>query len=118
MNFFIENTQRAAVDDYRMGVEFPSEFLHKGWHPSWEVPERQSETHRFFRMTKDFFEGGAAKWTLCGKDKRKLFAINFHVDKSNYRAEFLKQNISVNVYLDENLVAHVEKPMRDIVRDR
>jgi KAP-like P-loop domain-containing protein len=118
MNFLIENTQRAAISDYRIEVEFPSEFLHKGWHPSWEVPERQSETHRFFRMTREFFEGGSAKWTLYGKDKRKLMAIIFHVDKSNYRAEFLKQAISVDVYLGENLVAHVETPMRDFVPDR
>ena len=69
-------------------------------------------------MTKEFFEGGPAKWTLYGKDKRKLFAITFHVDKSNYRAEFLKQAISVDVYLEENLVAHVETPMRDFISER
>jgi len=69
-------------------------------------------------MTKDFYDGGPAKWTLYGKDKRKLFAINFHVDKSNYRGESLQQAISVNAYLGENLVEHVEKSMRDIVGDR
>ena len=118
MNFFIENTRDETVANYRVEVEFPSAFLEQGWHPLWEIPERETNTHRFFRMAEGFYEGGVAKWTLYGKDKRKLFAINFYVDKTNYRAESLQQVISVNVYLGENLVEHVEKSMRDIVRDR
>lgn len=118
MSFFIENTSDETVVNYRVEVEFPSAFLEQGWHPRWEIPERETKTHRFFRMAQGFYEGGAAKWTLYGKDKRNLFAINFHVDKTNYRAESLQQVISVNVYLGENLVEHVEKSMRDIVRDR
>jgi hypothetical protein len=118
MNFFIENTRDETVANYRVEVEFPSAFLEQGWHPLWEIPERETNTHRFFRMAQSFYEGGAAKWTLYGKDKRKLFAINFHVDRTNYRAESLQQVISANVYLGENLVEHVEKSMRDIVRDR
>ena len=118
MNFFIQNNREETVTDYRVEVEFPSAFLHKGWHPSWEEVERETETNRFFRMTKDFYEGGSAKWTLYGKDKRRLFAINFYVDKNNYRAESLQQAISVNVYLGENLVEHVEKSMSDMVQDR
>jgi hypothetical protein len=118
LNFLIENTRDETVGNYRVEVEFPSAFLEQGWHPRWEIPERETNTHRFFRMAQGFYEGGAAKWTLYGKDKRNLFAIDFHVDKTNYRAESLQQVISVNVYLGENLVEHVEKSMRDIVRDR
>ncbi len=118
MNFVIENPRDETVANYRVDVEFPSAFLHQGWHPLWEIPERETNTHRFFRMAEGFYEGGATKWTLYGKDKRKLFTIDFHVDKTNYRAESLQQVISVNVYLGENLVEHVEKSMRDIVRDR
>jgi len=118
MNFVIENPRDETVSNYRVEVEFPAAFLEQGWHPRWEIPERETNTHRFFRMAQSFYEGGAGKWTLYGKDKRNLFAINFHVDKTNYRAESLQQQISVNVYLGENLVDHVEKSMRDIVRDR
>ncbi|HYX28772.1 MAG TPA: P-loop NTPase fold protein, partial [Pyrinomonadaceae bacterium] len=118
MSFFIQNNREDTVTDYRVEVEFPSAFLHEGWHPSWEQAERETQTHRFFRMTKDFYEGGPAKWTLYGRDKSRLFAINFHVDKDNYRAESLQQAISVNAYLGENRVDHIEKSMRDIVQDR
>jgi hypothetical protein len=118
MNFVIENNLEETVVDYRVEVEFPSAFLQKGWHPSWEGVERETETHRFFRMTKDFYEGGPAKWTLYGKDRRRLFAISFYVDNNNYRAEFLKEAISVNVYLGENLAEHVEKTMREMAGDR
>lgn len=69
-------------------------------------------------MTRDFFEASPAKWTLYARDKRRLFAINFYVDKNNERAEFLSQIISVNIYSDEDLVRNVEKSMRDVVSDR
>lgn len=118
MSLFIQNNLAKTVTDYRVEVEFPSAFLQKGWHPSWEQAERETQTHRFFRMTRDFYEGGPAKWTLYGKDKRRLFKINFFVDKENYRAESLQQVISVNAYVGENLVEHIEKSMRDIVQDR
>lgn len=118
MNFVIENNREDTVTRYRVEVEFPSAFLEKGWHPLWEEVERETDTHRFFRMNMDFYERGVAKWKLYGKDKRRLFAINFYVDKNNFRAELLQQAISVNVYLEENLVQHVEKSMRDIVEDR
>jgi hypothetical protein len=67
----------------------PAAFLQEGWHPTWEETERRTETHRFFRMTKPFFKGGESKWILYGWDTRLLFSMNFHVDKKNYRAEFL-----------------------------
>jgi hypothetical protein len=118
ISVFVENTRETTVDDYRVEVEFPSEFLQKGWHPSWEQFERETKTHRFFRMTREFFEGGVPKWTLYGKDRRRVFTINFYVDKDNYRAEFLNQKIQAKVYKNDLLADHMEIPMRDVIPDR
>jgi len=54
MNFVIENTRDETVADYRVEVEFPSTFLQEGWHPLWEVRERETNTHRFFSYDKRF----------------------------------------------------------------
>ena len=115
--FSVKNLSKKPVNDYRIEVEFPSAFLQAGWHPEWEEPERATETHRFFRMTQGYFEGGASKWILYGDDTRRLFKIEYHVDQKNYRAEFLQQEVWVTAFLSDIVVRRLQKPMRDLVKE-
>jgi hypothetical protein len=118
IDFSVKNTRTTPISDYRVEVEFPVAFLQEGWHPTWEETERRTETHRFFRMTKPFFDGGESKWILYGGDTRLLFSVNFHVDKKNYRAEFLQQSVWSIVYFGDTPVRRLERKMSDLVKDR
>jgi hypothetical protein len=118
LTFSVKNLSNKPVNEYRIEVEFPSAFLNPGWHPQWEEAERATATHRFFRMTQAYFDRGQTKWILYGDDTRRLFMIEYHVDEKNHRTEFLQQEIWVTALIGDTVVRRLQKPMRDLVKDR
>lgn len=115
LTFSIKNTSSDPINDYRLEIEFPAAFLNKEWHPSWEEPERRTETHRFFRMTQQLFSGDPSKWKLFGGDTRLLLTIDYHVDEKNDDAEALAQSIWVTAYAGDTPVRRIHKPMSDFI---
>lgn len=116
LKFYIRNHGSNPISDYHLEVEFPAAFLHEGWHPTWEELERQSNTHRFFRMTQALYTGDPSKWKLYGGDTRLLLTIDYHIDEKNDRSDILAQSIWATTYAEEIVIQRVERPMSDFVK--
>jgi hypothetical protein len=112
LDISIKNTGRRPVNQYRLEVEFPAEFLNNDWHPHFEESERKSGTHRFFRMTEAYINT-PSKQTIYPGDSRHLMSIPYYLYEQN--KDSLEQKLWVTIYVDDAQIRSVETPMREFV---
>jgi hypothetical protein len=104
------NKEGGKAEDYRIEVEFPRAFLNEMSIYAVEVPERRTQTHRFFRITNRHH----MKHVLYAGDSIPMFSIDYSVNAEIARTDAMKETLRIAAYLGDDIVRQVVRPMTEV----
>lgn len=107
----IKNIGDVKVNDFRLDVEVPSDFLDPGREYTSELGQRNTLTHRYFRITNselsihDFLPG----------DELTPLWFFIHISQEEYTSEAGKQVIRASLYSGEMLPRRATKSIDELI---
>lgn len=109
----IKNDGEAVLDDWHVGVEFPTLLLRPGLHYLAKVGTRSDARTSFFR----FMASDAGRSLFPGDEK--TFTIEYYVDHEIYwrHREVLDRFVVAKLYVGHRLVGEASKPVKGELED-
>ena len=107
----VKNEGSKKIEDYRIDIEFPNDFLNQHTGYFVEVAERRTETHRLFRILPTH----KSNTVLFPGDEMDAFGIDYLVNDKLRKSESMKQKLKISIYAEDDFVWTVEREMSEII---
>jgi hypothetical protein len=109
----LSNLGIRKISNYHLDIEFPRSFVNPATIYALERVERSNDKYKFFRVTQEHHRNEP----LYPNDNRTVFVIDYKVDGNMFTNGALDQHLTLRVYVDDQEVAIIDKPMRDLVNE-
>jgi hypothetical protein len=108
----LTNTGTEVVSDYHVDLEFPSPLVKQDVHFGLELPNRKTDTHRFFRVP----IAGYKPDSIYPGDSLTLMTQDYYIDTviHTFRPEVLRELVTATVYVKGNPPLIVRKSISEL----
>jgi hypothetical protein len=106
LEIILTNKGSRKISNYLFEIEFPRKYLNDSTLINFEVEDRATEEYRFFRITSE-----SQNNPIYPDDRRIIFSPNYKVEGIVPYNHILR----IKVYVDEQLVRTIEKPMIELI---